>query len=321
VRGGGDASLSAEGPSDGPAVVLIALDGVRWQELFVGCEVARSRDPGCADRKPMPNIARLAYSEGAALGAPGRSAFSVAGPTFISLPGYQQMFTGRRHVACTSNECDRVADPTIAEAVAQRYGRAQVAVFSSWAGVGRAAAHDARRVELSCGRDGPDAAYRQDDETAELALAHARRDAPRFLFVGLGDTDEAAHTGDYDAYLAALQRADAWVARFVDWARQRTADGHPTTVFVTTDHGRSRDFKEHERALEAGAGWLVATGPAVKVRGLVAAGPRALADLAPTIADVLGVTLPRAEGVPIVEFGGKPRRRPQRLALLVPHAP
>lgn len=306
VNASEDASTTTHDPA--ASVVLIALDGVRWQELFHGCEVERSRDPDCATRTPAPNLTHLARHEGAALGAPGRSVLRVSGPSFVSLPGYQQMFTGRRQVECVSNECGRVEQPTLAEAVLDRHGRSQVAVFSSWPTLAEAVARDPDRVPVSSGRDG---GYRADAETAALALAHAREHSPRLLFVGLGDTDEAAHTGDYDAYLAALRRADAWVARFVDWARERTAMGHPTSVFVTTDHGRAPDFKEHERAPDAADIWLVATGPAVKGRGWLASEPRSLADLAPTLADVLGVPLPSADGRAIEALGGKP----QRLAL------
>lgn len=295
-------------------VVLVALDGVRAHDLFVGCDPAFSRDPHCPGRIPMPNLQRIARDEGAALGAPLGSTFSVAGPSFVSLPGYQQMFTGVQQVDCASNECGPVTRPTLFEAVAARYGRQHVAVFSSWAGVARAVARRPSELELSCGL--PDGQYRPDEETAALALAHAERHAPRFLFVGLGDTDEAAHTGDYDAYANALMRADVWVGRFVEWALARTAAGKPTTVYVTTDHGRARDFKEHERAPESGAGWLVAVGPAVQAKGWLAAGPRVLADLAPSIAEVLQVPLPGVDGVPIAELGGKPRKA-QRIARLV----
>ena len=50
---------------------------------------------------------------------------------------------------------------------------------------------------------------RNDALTFQVALEHLRRDTPRVLYVGFGDTDEYAHGGRYDQYLRAAHDADA----------------------------------------------------------------------------------------------------------------
>lgn len=296
-------------------VIVIAVDGVRWQEVFLGCEARRHpQGRNCSAVDLMPNLRRLAFAEGAVFGSPGGALFSVRGPSYVSLPGYQQLFSGRPELPCESNECGRIQVHTVAESVATRFGKSQAAVFSSWSGVAEAAEASPGSVQLSVGRDGAGSAYRPDPETAARALDYATERAPRFLFVGLGDTDEAAHRDNYLAYLDALAEADRWIGRFWYLAQQRDALGHSTTLFITTDHGRARDFREHERASEAGAIWLVAAGHRVRERGVIQARSRELADLAPTIAELLEVPLEGAQGAVLSELWSHSPARGSRIA-------
>ena len=77
-----------------------------------------------------------------------------------------------------------------------------------------------------------------------IALEYLRSERPRLLHVGLGDADEWAHRGDYSAYLNAIHEADAFIG---DMVSVLDDEGmlESTTVLVTTDHGRARDFRSH----------------------------------------------------------------------------
>jgi phosphopentomutase len=127
--------------------------------------------------------------------------------------------------------------------------------------------------------------------TANAALAYWRNEVPRLSFVSLGDTDEYAHADDYRAYLAALQRADAFVGRAMALVLQRIAAGQPTTLLVTTDHGRARGFTNHgARFPESARIWLAAMGSGIGARGhVVLTRPHYLADIAPTLRLLLGL--------------------------------
>jgi hypothetical protein len=308
------------------SVVLVAIDGVRYQEVFLGV------DPELAERYQVPveerldaahlvpNLHRLMTVEGAAVGAPGAgSPMESSGPNFVSLPGYMEMLTGRPDSGCTDNDCGRVPFPTIADDVAwNRLGTA--AVIASWTGIGRAASAYASGAVVSVGRhDGvgrdafasdPEVArrlhdaeavqpfpgngdYRPDRFTAELAVSYFERQRPGFLFVGLGDTDEYGHQSAYRAYLRALQDADRTIGALYDIVARRNDAGMPSTLFVTTDHGRADTFTSHGSEYpESSRVFLIAAGAGIRSRGIVPSEvPRKLSDVSQTIRAVVGLPL------------------------------
>jgi hypothetical protein len=314
-------ATAAKAGSRDSHVVLLALDGVRWEEIFLGVDrslAQRSRLPE-VDVVPapmlMPNLHRIIRESGVALGAPRvGEVISATGPNFVSTPGYMEMLTGRGPVRCRDNGCAPIDEPTLADEFASLPGMAatDVAVIASWEGLGKAASFDPRRVAISVGRsqgvtrgllaydeqaaqlldqgsrDGPAPGvhnFRRDRATARIALRYLRVKRPRFLFLGLGEPDEYGHRNDYRGYLAAVRAADTVIGQVEVSLRELAASGHRTALFITTDHGRGRNFTGHgQEEPESGRVWLVATGTAISARGYVAAPvQRHLADLAPTI--------------------------------------
>jgi hypothetical protein len=283
-------------------VVLVVIDGARWQDVF--------EREGAA-----PNLRRLAETRGAALGAPGHGEpVSASGPSFVSLPGYTEIFTGRPPSACASNDCDPPGVPTfVDELVARAPAPGDVAIFSSWAKIPRAASSvGAALPVVSAGRDRVeredvlhedatlakllangkradafpgDDDFRPDRFTAAAALRYLEARRPRFLFLGLGETDEYAHRGDHPAYVASLRAADRVVGDVMAALDRMGEAGAETTLFVTADHGRAKDWRHHGGGLpESARVWLVAAGARIAARGFVSATePRHLADLAPTV--------------------------------------
>lgn len=306
-------------------VVLVALDGARWQEVFGGVGLEMARRYGVAERSAselVPTLHRWATRDGAALGAPEHGAIMRAsGPSFVSLPGYTELLTGRLS-PCTSNACAPATEPTLLDEVADgsRDGAAAIASWDALDGavamgrdrvvssagrtrtrrLARLAQHEASAVALLAGAaaapwPGHDG-YRPDEETAKLALAVEASARPRLLFVSLGDTDEHAHHDDYGRYLDALRAADSFLAR-LEHELDRRGDLARTTILVTADHGRADSFRDHgAEHPESSRVWLVARGGKVRARGLVAAREeRALRDVAPTVRAILG--LPRRESM------------------------
>jgi arylsulfatase A-like enzyme len=124
-----------------------------------------------------------------------------------------------------------------------------------------------------------------------LALRYLREREPRFLFLGLGDTDEHAHKSDYPSYLRALRDADRTIGEVAIHLAELSAAGTSTMLVVTTDHGRSHDFAEHGRMWpESARVWMVASGDPVVARGRVSSPQaRSLADVSATLRAVAGL--------------------------------
>ena len=279
------------------SVVIVTLDGARWQEIFQGPE------------ELMPTLHRWMTLDGVGIGAPGHGEVWSSGPNFVSLPGYTEIFTGRRS-RCQSNECGPIDEPTLVDEVQDRGFDA--AVVSSWERLARAASRAPSRVTLSTGRHvtgrtdafapeslaaGRDGGpwpgsddYRPDALTMRVALDLVATHLPQVLFVGLGDMDEHAHHGDHARYLESLRAADGFLHELEERLPARTA------IFVTADHGRNAAFRDHGGGWhESGRVWLVVKG-AGSARGFVDMGIRHLADIAPTVRCLLGMPPDVGEG-------------------------
>jgi hypothetical protein len=303
---------------DEAAVVVVVLDGARWQEVFVGSDPNLSGAPAVPAEALMPRMHAFVAERGAAIGAPGRGApMSASGPNFVSLPGYTEIFTGRRSHACADNDCAPARSPTVfdqARAAAQQ--PSDVAVLASWERIERAASAAPGQLVVSTGRalTSHAEALRDDDSTRDwlergahadpfpgygdfrpdrftgaLAVRYLEAKRPTLMFVGLGEPDEYCHRGDYAGYLASLHASDAIVGDLVDALGRMGARGRRTTVLVTADHGRGRDYRFHGREFpESGRVWLVALGGAVEARGFARSlRPHRLADVAPTVRALL----------------------------------
>ena len=317
------------------AVVLVVLDGVRWQDVFGGADRSLVRQRGVSPvwatpRGLMPNLQRMIDSQGMAIGAPGHGGEMVTGGSQrISLPSYREIFTGRADPSCQSNDCAQPLGRTVADDVYAACGPRDVAVISSWPNIARAASADSSRFVLTTGRKlvglgdllrsdpviaslldkGAHASafpgegdYRPDALTERVALRYLAIARPRFLFVGLGDCDEYGHRNDYRGYLTALHGADEFLGELAVTLDAMGARGRHTTVLVTADHGRAYDFRDHGVGHpESGRVWLVAGGADVRGRGLVSAARRhTLSDVAPTVRALLGIA-GEEDGEPIAE--------------------
>lgn len=306
----------------------MAVDGARFQEIFQGSDPTLARAAGLPVESAsalLPHLHELMTRQGAALGAPGHGApISASGPDFVSLPGYSEIFTGRRLTGCSNNACSGTEPQSVADQLAEQTpGSWQSAVVTSWPDIARVASKSAR-VAVSAGRhagatrerfqQSPRVAsalkraepttpwpgqgdFRRDRWTAEVALAYLDDADPQFLFVGLGEADEFAHQGNYAGYLEALREADRHVGELGRALAVRAARGVRTALFVTADHGRATGFRDHGLSHpESARVWLVAAGSAIPARGLLAAPvPRHLSDIAPTLRTLFGLRADKGE--------------------------
>lgn len=261
-------------------VILVTIDGVRWQDLFRGADPAIVADPkqteGAADiRRRFVDVA----DRGAAL-APFLHGVTAAGGILIgdrdhgscvkvgnaywfSYPGYNELLTGHADPRVNSNDPTDNPNVSVLEWLNDRPGFAgSVQALGTWAtfhqilNVRRSHLPVNAGVETMAG-DGADvrAANRIQQDMTPLwatderfdAITHAyarhvqATKAPRVLYVAYGEPDAWAHEGSYDKYLLAVANADRFIGELWRAAQADPVSRGRTTLIVTTDHGRGAD--------------------------------------------------------------------------------
>jgi hypothetical protein len=302
-----------------PNVILITLDGVRWQDVL-----GERREELVPQTWALVRRSGTAFSYGSGCGV-----VRPRNTTHISLPGYLEIFTGRK-TTCMSNVCANVAVPTVLDAAAA--AGISTASIGSWEMLSAAASRGRTPAFVSAGTrwpgkrplddakleqavaagekakpfPAPEGTYRPDRFTTSIALEYFRARKPRLFHVGLGDTDEYGHRDNHPAYDTALKESDAFIGEL---GRLLDSLGlfERTTVIVTADHGRANMFRDHGPSYpESGRSFVLAFGGRVPKRGEACIPKEVwLTDIAPTIRAILGLPPdPSAEvvGKPIEEF-------------------
>ncbi len=143
-------------------------------------------------------------------------------------------------------------------------------------------------------------------------IDYLKREKPRALFIGFGETDEWAHAGRYDLYLHAAHHVDHFVKVLWETAQAMPQYRNKTTFIITADHGRGTgpdNWRSHgEKIVGSEADWLAVIGPDTPALGERQQSiPYTHAQLAATISGLLGENFqsvsPRS-GNPIQELFG-----------------
>lgn len=234
-------ALAQEAPRN---VVLVTIDGYRWEELFRGADPNLVHDERYRERfVDVPNRAEaltpflLSFGqEGALIGDRDHgSCARVSNEFWFSYPGYAEMMAGRPNPRVRYNAAVPNDDVTVLERLLQRPEFAgQVRVFAEW---------ETMAAILNVERSGiplytAPASEPVHDPYVRDAAHEVFGALPRVTWIALGDTDNRAHEGEYEQYLAAAAEADLFLRQLWEAieADPRTA-GH-TTLIVTADHGR-----------------------------------------------------------------------------------
>ena len=123
---------------------------------------------------------------------------------------------------------------------------------------------------------------------------------PSFLLVYLADVDSRGHSGDWAAYIQAIQRADSIVGLLWQKVQSDPFYKDQTTMFVTNDHGRHDD--QHGGFSGHGDGCdgcrriqFLAIGPHIKT-GYISTEPGRIPDMTATAGVMFGFETPQATG-------------------------
>jgi hypothetical protein len=265
-------------------VVVITIDGLRWQEMFGGADrdyfkKQKNGEPGAAEKRfwrdtpeerralLLPFMWHDMAKGGQIFGDPSkRSRAHVTNGLWFSYPGYNEMFSGVADPRIDSN--DKVPNPniTVFEWLNSRPGfSGSVAAFGAWdvlpfilnaprshipVGSGLTLVPQPKTErERAINELAADLPSYWDNEPFDAPVVYAaiealRTSKPRVLYVMLGEGDEWAHEGRYDLYLDAAERGDRFIKRIWDTLQSLPQYAGKTTLLVTTDHGRGATIKD-----------------------------------------------------------------------------
>jgi Type I phosphodiesterase / nucleotide pyrophosphatase len=244
----------------------------------------------------LPFLWNVVARKGQLLGDPdaGCEAKVTNGRNF-SYPGYNEIFTGVADARIDSN--DKVPNPNVSVFEwlnSKEAFRGRVAAFGSWdvypyifnrerskllvvAGwdplAGYALSPEERMLNqliASTHRIWDDNCY--DSFTFHAAFQYLKRQHPRVLYIGLGETDEFAHDGRYDHYLQSAHRVDALLGMLWETLETMPEYRGATSLIVTTDHGRGDapvEWKDHGAETKGSERiWIAVLGPDTPALGV-----------------------------------------------------
>ncbi len=265
-------------------VVVVTLDGFRFQEMFGGADeayfkrdakgvidaVAKRYAGDTAEARRallMPFMWKVIAKQGQIFGDPSQGSRShVTNGLWFSYPGYSEMLAGLVDPRIDSNNKVQNPNVTVLEWLNGRPGFAgKVSGFGSWDVLPFILNTERSRLPVGSGfLPVPDPKTSREREINELAadlptywgygtfdapivyaaIEDLKTRKPRVLYIMLGEGDEWAHEGRYDLYLDATRRADRFIERIWTTLQSLPAYRDRTTLLVTTDHGRGATLKD-----------------------------------------------------------------------------
>lgn len=277
-------------------IIVITLDGYRWQEVFTGADekilehqklfsnpaASRFWHPDTDIRKKMlmPFFWEVLARNGQLYGNRNfNNKVNCKNNHLLSYPGYHEMFVGYPERKISGNDRIVNPNPTVFEFINKELS-SPVAAFTTWDVFPFILREDQSGIMVNAGKEparGKISALerhlnvklqsqrRTDLMTVQYAWEYMKRERPNVVFIGLDETDHFAHKGKYTEYLNAAHTADSLIAEIWNWVQQQTDYRNQTTLLITTDHGRGkgkRIWKNH-RLMACGSRhiWFAAIGP------------------------------------------------------------
>jgi hypothetical protein len=264
-------------------VIIVTLDGMRWQEVFKGFDSAIANNKtynrsgidlsekfGASTvaesrAKIFPFIWNTIAKQGQIFGnrALGNNV-NNANPYWFSYPGYNEILTGYPDTMVNSNDKINNKNINVLEVINQKPAfKGKVAAFATWdafpfilnksrSGVYVNADTDAFNFATPTLTLLNDMQYlttrpigvRPDVITYFAGREYLKTYKPRILYIAFDETDDFAHSGMYDQYLGSAFSEDAMIADLWKTVQSIPEYKDKTTLIITTDHGRGDKNKD-----------------------------------------------------------------------------
>ena len=264
-------------------IVLVTLDGLRWQEVFGGADSTLLKDKNYTHdyestsavfwnnnlterrKKLFPFLWSVVAQNGQLHGNRiAGSKVNVANPYQFSYPGYNEIFTGFPDPAVNSNDKILNKNSNVLEFInQQKEFKGKVAVFSSWDTFPYIFNEPRSGVYVNSDTDtinfkNPNlklindlqfltprpVGVRPDVITYMAGREYFKAYHPRILYIAFDETDDLAHAGMYDQYLNSAHAEDAMLADIWNIIQSDPRYKNKTTLIITCDHGRGDLIKD-----------------------------------------------------------------------------
>jgi Metalloenzyme superfamily len=292
-------------------IFIITTDGFRWQEVFTGADSELIndrrfvRDPDLIKQqywdstaegrrqKLMPFFWNTIAKQGQLYGNRDyQNKMDVSNIYKISYPGYNEMLTGYADPVLIPNIPIRNRNTNILEYLnSKKEYSGKVAAFSSWNIFSAILNKKRNKLPGNCGYENlPDDSTlnseiinqcqeqivnkkhtRYDLLTFLSAREYIEHNKPRVVLIGFGETDEFAHSRQYDMYLQQAANIDKMIAELWYYVQTDPFYRNKTTFIITTDHGRGKQtstwYKHGILTKGSGETWFAVMGPGISPNG------------------------------------------------------
>ncbi|MEO5891435.1 MAG: hypothetical protein ABIQ31_14380 [Ferruginibacter sp.] len=285
-------------------IFIITTDGFRWEEVFKGADsslICNNRfvqdialtkqmfwdsSDDLRRKKLMPFFWNVLSKKGQIYGNRLlENKVNVKNFYKISYPGYNEIFTGRTDINPVLNSPVLNKNTSILEYLNSRADfTGKVVAFSSWDIMPFILNEPRSGFSVNSGYEMLDyqseegsmidsvqknikskGRTRHDQLTYLSAKEYISQYHPKALFLGLGETDECAHSGQYDLYLQRAAAVDKMIADLWYFIQTDPFYKDNTTLIITTDHGRGKKgaaWRTHGFWVKgSGEVWLAMIGP------------------------------------------------------------
>lgn len=221
----------------------------------------------------------------------------LTNPYRFSYPGYSELLAGYADSGVDSNDKRANPNTTVLEFINNEPGfENKVAVFASWdvfpyivnnqrsgipVNAGFALSEGSELTEreevlneIQPQIPSPWGSVRHNAFTYHYAVEYIKKHHPRLVFIAFDETDEFAHSGNYEGYLKSAFQIDRFIAELWDMVQADPNYTEKTTLVIATDHGRGTtppdQWRHHGASIEgAEEVWLAVIGPDTPALGVV----------------------------------------------------
>jgi hypothetical protein len=263
-------------------LVIVTLDGMRWQEVFKGVDEVLMNDSvynrgidemkqkfwaGSEEerrKKLFPFLWNTVATQGQLYGnRKYDNKIDNSNPYWFSYPGYNEIFTGYPDTAVNSNDKIYNKNENVLEFVNKQKGyQGKVAAFSTWDVFPYILNEPRSKIYVNSDVDTLDfktptlsllndmqflttrpVGVRPDVITYFAAREYLKEYKPKVLYIAFDETDDFAHGGMYDQYIGSANAQDAMIADLWKLLQSMPQYKDKTSLLITCDHGRGDKVK------------------------------------------------------------------------------